>query len=98
MSFGGHAQDMFNRFKYNRSIRPSQKLKFNENYRENIYNQNASKKDRSSAFEQKLSSKNTSVIVKKIQIQAQINRQKTIKTYLLYLVIIIILLTIWFQI
>jgi hypothetical protein len=98
MSFGGHAQDMFNRFKYNRSIRPSQKPKFKENYRDNIYKQNASKKDKSSDLEQKISAKTAYVIIEKIRTQAQINRQKTVITYLLYLILVIILLVIWFQI
>lgn len=96
MSFGGHAQDMNNRFKYNRSIRPSQKPKFKEKNRDLIYKKNTltiDKEGNKNSFSKDIVSK----IRAKIKKRAQKRTRKIILTYLFYAVVVILILMLLFQ-
>jgi len=97
MSFGGHAQDMFNRFKYNRSIRPNQKPKFKESYREGIYSEVAPEKKDFLDLDQKFSPEKTAQIIEEIKLRAKAQKRKTIWIYLFYLFLVALLLVMLFQ-
>lgn len=96
MSFGaGHIQDMNNRIKQNRSMRPSKRSKFKENHRNNIGV--VSKQSKTSNFKT-VSKESLKEIKKEIRKKAKL-RQKKINIIsvllLIFCLTILVKLIIW---
>ncbi|SFS67852.1 hypothetical protein SAMN04487906_1302 [Zhouia amylolytica] len=91
MSFGaGHIQDMINRMKQNRSLRPSARAKFKDYNRAVIYGDGETQLQFKTVSREKLIQ-----IKKNIQQRARIDRRRELIVYGLILGIIIFLLFLW---
>ena len=91
MSFGaGHIQDMINRMKQNRSLRPSARAKFKDHNRAVIYGDSETQLQFKTVSREKLIQ-----IKKNIQQRARLDRRSELIVYGLILGIIIFLLLLW---
>ena len=85
MSSAGHVLDMIKRIRQNRALRPSNRQRFKENNRENIYTDNVDPVDRLNfkiVTEEKLSG-----LKKQIRQRAERERKEELVLYVVFLAI-----------
>jgi len=95
MSFGaGHIQDMINRLKQNRALKPSNRSKFKENNREEIYSKD--KKPEVYLYKE-IPENELNEIKKKIQERAKAERKNEKILYVISIVCFLIILVAVFR-